>query len=107
MGEGKTTSGSAFATRWTLLIMAGVLLEFVGRLIGYANNPMHYYHPFVAALTTISAAVLVIVGFFRFNGARAVRLSAGQRSGIALMVMGGFMLLASFASKEMIPLIFG
>lgn len=98
---------SAYISKWTLLILAGVLLEFIGRFIGYAKNPLGFYFPIIAAITVIIAALVVLYGFFKvwrgFNGT----ITMATRTGFMFIVMGAIMIVSFMLFKQIMPLIFG
>jgi hypothetical protein len=106
--NGNQNYGSTgFIALWTTLIMLGLVFEFIGRLIGYENNPLAFFHPGVAAFTGITAAFIVLAGYFILANARTKQGPLARRKGVLLIILGGFMLVGFFAFKQIIPLIFG
>ncbi|MDR1185344.1 MAG: hypothetical protein LBK67_11195 [Coriobacteriales bacterium] len=105
--DSKDYGSARFITLWTVLIMLGMALEFLGRLFGYADNPLAFYHPVIPALTGIVAAVVILSGYFTLTGKRAKQQTMTRRTGVLLIALGASMLIGFFLFKQMIPQIFG
>jgi hypothetical protein len=91
----------------TIIVMMGLVVEFLGRFFGYANNPLSAYHPIVAALAGIAAMVVVLGGVFTLGSGRATRDAMTQRKGMFLLVLGSAMIIGFFLFKQVIPHVFG
>jgi uncharacterized membrane protein len=98
---------TGFITLWTILIMLGLVFEFFGRLIGYADNPLSFFHPGISAFAGIVAAIIVLVGYLTLTNAQAKQETMTKRKGVLLITLGAFMLVGFFLFKRVIPLIFG
>jgi hypothetical protein len=96
-----------FIAAWTGLIMLGLLVEFLGRFFGYADNPLSVFHPLIPAFTSISAAFIILAGYFTIMGKQAKQRTMTRRTGVLLVVLGASMLIGSFVFKQVVPLIFG
>jgi uncharacterized membrane protein len=105
--DNQNYGNARFIALWTALIMLGLIFEFMGRLIGYENNPLAFFHPGIAAFTGITAAFIIIAGYFTLTNARARQKTTVRRTGVLLIVLGAFMLVTFFAFKQIIPLVFG
>ncbi|MDR2197597.1 MAG: hypothetical protein LBO07_06525 [Coriobacteriales bacterium] len=101
------TGSVAYIALWTTLIMLGLVVEFLGRFFGYAGNPLAIFHPLIPALTGISAAFVVLAGYFTLVGKRAKRSVMTKRTGVLLVMLGAFMLAGFFVFRQVIPLVFG
>jgi len=95
-----------YITRWTLIISLGLALEFVARFLGYAENPLNFYHPLIPAFTGISASLLLLAGYFMIMSEKSRRLTMYRRNAVMVAILGLFMLGSFFIFKEIIPLIF-
>ena len=98
---------SAYIAKWTLLILAGCLLEFCGRFVGYAKNPLGVYFPIIAAITVIIAALIVLYGFFKVWRGFSRAITMSTRTGFMLIVMGIIMIVSFMLFKQIMPLLFG
>ena len=92
---------------WTTVFVLGLVLEFFARLLGYADNPLNFYHPLIPAFTGVSAALLVLAGYFVLADEKTKGSSMAKRNGVLIVILGILMLAAFFIFKEIIPLIFG
>jgi hypothetical protein len=106
--ENKQNYGSAgYIAWWTILIMLGMAVEFLGRLFGYADNPLAVFHPLIPAFTGIAAALIILAGCFGLMNKRAKHDVMAKRTGVLLIVLGASMLISFFIFRQVIPLIFG
>jgi hypothetical protein len=105
--DGQDYGSARFIALWTLLIMSGMVFEFFGRLIGYADNPLAFFHPGISAFTGIVAAIIMLAGYLTLTNARARQNTMIRRKGVLLIALGAFMLVGFFAFKQIIPLLFG
>jgi hypothetical protein len=96
-----------FIAAWTVLILLGILIEFIARFFGYADNPLAVFHPLIPAFTGIMAALIILAGYFTVSGKRARHSTMTRRTGVLLVILGSAMLISFFAFKQVIPLIFG
>jgi hypothetical protein len=99
--------GTGFIVVWTLLIMLGMVVEFLGRFFGYVGNPLAVFHPLVSAFTGIMAALIILAGYFTLMSQQAKRRAMTRRTGVLLITQGASMLISFFIFKQVIPLIFG
>ena len=106
MKNNQSYGDSAYIVKWTIIILLGLLLEFIARFLGYADNPLAFYHPLIPAFTGISAALIILVGYFVLMGAKAKTDSMSRRNGVMIIVLGLLMLISFFLFKEIIPLVF-
>jgi hypothetical protein len=104
---GRTIGDTGFIIRWTILIMLGLVAEFLGRFFGYADNPLEIFFPIVSAFGGIMAALIVLTGVMTLMGNRAQQQTMSRRTGVLLITLGGVMLVGFFIFKQTIPLIFG
>jgi hypothetical protein len=105
--DSKDLGSARFITLWTVLIMLGLVLEFFGRLFGYADNPWHFSTAAIPALTGIIAAIIILFGYLTLTGKRAKQQTMTRRTGVLLIALGASMLVGFFLFKQMIPQIFG
>jgi hypothetical protein len=105
--DNKEYGDAGFIVRWTLIIMLGLVFEFFGRLIGYADNPLSFFHPGIAAFTGIVGAFIVLAGYFTLTNKRTAKGTMARRRGVLLVTLGILMLISFFAFRQIIPLIFG
>ncbi|MDR0347079.1 MAG: hypothetical protein LBH56_01720 [Coriobacteriales bacterium] len=105
--ENRERGGAGFIITWTIVIMLGLAVEFLGRFFGYANNPLAMFHPVVPAFTGILAAIIVVSGCLMLTGKGAKQQSMTRRTSVLLIALGASMLLAFFLFKQVMPLIFG
>jgi prepilin signal peptidase PulO-like enzyme (type II secretory pathway) len=99
--------GVGFIIAWTILIMLGMAVEFLGRFFGYVNNPLSIYYPLISAFTGIAAAFIILAGYFILIGTRAKQKAMVRRKGVLLIALGASMLVSFFVFKQVMPLIFG
>ncbi|MDR2672696.1 MAG: hypothetical protein LBC35_05325 [Coriobacteriales bacterium] len=99
--------GQGFIITWTLLIMLGLTIEFLGRLLSYEANPFFVSYPFLAVLTGIVAAFITLAGCLLLMNGSAQQLAMARRHAVLLIGLGAAMLAGSFVFKQVIPLIFG
>ncbi len=102
-----TIGDSAYITKWTILIVAGCLLEFCGRFIGYDKNPLGLYFPIIAAATVIVAAVIGLYGFLKIWRDFDKKDPMKARTGYMLIVMSLIMIVSFMLFRTIMPLIFG
>ena len=98
---------SRYIITWTSIFALGLVIEFLSRFLGYDNNPLNFYHPLIPAFTGISAALIILAGYFVLMSERTKKDSIRRRNGVMIVVLGVLMLGSFFIFKEMIPLIFG
>jgi len=91
---------------WTILVLSGLAIEFVARFLGYDANPLNFYHPLIPAFTGISAALLVLAGYFMLMSEKSKQSSIYRRNGVMVVITGLLMLGGFFMFKEIVPLIF-
>lgn len=103
----QTVGDSAYIAKWTLLIMGGIILEFIGRFIGYDNNPLGIFFPVVAATTVIASVVIAIFGLYTIWQGSVNKNTMARRTGSMMIIMGLIMLICFFIFKQIIPVIFG
>jgi hypothetical protein len=99
--------GTGFIVAWTVLIMLGMAVEFLGRFFGYTDNPLAMYHPLIPAFTGILAAFIILAGYFTLISRQAKQRAMTRRTGVLLITLGISMLIGFFIFKQIIPLIFG
>jgi len=102
----KQYGNARFINTWTILILSGLVIEFVARLLGYDENPLDFYHPLIPAFTGISAALLVLAGYFMLMSEKAKQSSLYRRNGAMVVITGVLMLGAFFLFKEIVSMIF-
>jgi glucose uptake protein GlcU len=108
VSEGGSDYGSTrFIVAWTVLIMFGLGFEFLGRLFGYANNPLSFYLPILSVFAGIVAIVVILSGIFVLARGREKHHTMTIRKGVMLFVLGGAMLVGFFVFKLIVPRIFG
>jgi len=95
-----------YTVTWTILILFGIVVEFVARLLGYADNPFAFYHPLIPAFTGISAALIILMGYFSLMSEKAKKSSMARRNGVMIIVLGSLMLICFFVFSKIIPMIF-
>jgi prepilin signal peptidase PulO-like enzyme (type II secretory pathway) len=105
--ESKDYGSPRFVALWTALILFGAVLEFFGRLFGYADNPLSIFHPLIPALTGMAAALIILAGYFTVTSKQARQTAMTRRKGVLLITLGATMLVGFFIFKRAIPLIFG
>ncbi|MDR1082307.1 MAG: hypothetical protein LBL27_00345 [Coriobacteriales bacterium] len=105
--ESQDYGNTGFIVSWTILIMFGLIFEFFGRLVGYANNPLSFFHPGISAFSGIVAAIIILAGYLTLTSARAKQRTMTRRKGVLLIALGAFMLVGFFIFKQVIPLVFG
>jgi hypothetical protein len=105
--ESRDYGNAGFIASWTILIMLGLVFEFFGRLIGYVDNPLSFFHPGISAFAGIAAAIIILAGYLTLTNARAKQKTMIRRKGVLLIVLGAFMLVGFFIFKQVIPLVFG
>jgi hypothetical protein len=98
---------TGFIIKWTLLVMGGLCVEFVGRFFGYVDNPLSLYHPVVSALVGILAIAVVLAGLFALRKGQMTNQAMTKRTGVMMFVCGGTMLIGFFLFRFIIPQIFG
>ena len=98
---------SRYIVTWTVVFALGLTLEFFARFLGYADNPLAFYHPLIPAFTGISAALLILVGYFVLMAEKAKKNSMARRNGVMIIVLGTLMLASFFIFKQIMPMIFG
>jgi hypothetical protein len=104
--NGADYSKGVFIPIWVLLILTGIVIEFMGRLIGLENSPLTY-HPWAPLGTTALSGILVVVGYFIFNSAKERQSTLRRRNGLMLIITGFLMLAASMILKPVVDTIFG
>ena len=87
--------------------MVGLVFQFIARLIDYDNNPLSFYYPPLAILAGISAAMIVLWGYFTITRGKARQETMTKRKGTLLIIFGATMLAGFFLFKETMPMIFG
>jgi len=95
-----------FINTWTILVLSGLVIEFIARFLGYETNPLDFYHPLIPAFTGISAALLVLAGYFMLMSEKAKQNSLYRRNAVMVAITGVLMLGGFFVFKEIMPLIF-
>jgi membrane associated rhomboid family serine protease len=103
----KDSGNSRYILVWTILFILGMLVEFFARFFGYENNPLSFYHPLIPSLTGMSAAVIVLLGYFILASEKAKKETMTRRNGVMVIVLGVLMLFCFFIFKGIIPLVFG
>ena len=86
--------------------MLGLFVEFFARFLGYADNPLNFYHPLIPAFTGISAALIILAGYFAFLNVKSRQDSMHRRTAVMVIVLGILMLGSFFIFKEIVPMIF-
>lgn len=106
-GVGQDYLQGWFRPVWMILVGAGLAIEFFGRFFGYENNPTGIWHVAIPQLAASLSVVVIIIGYFTFNGAKQGRSSLRLRNSVLLMITGCLMLATSFIFKMLMPMIFG
>ena len=99
--------GPRFIALWTVLIMLGLALEFVGRFFGYVDGSPAVLRSSLPIFTGALAVVIILSGYFIITGERVKKDTLRKRTGVLFIVQGAFMLIGFFAFKQVMPLIFG
>ena len=104
--SGQHYGNARYINTWTILVLSGLVIEFIARFLGYETNPLNFYHPLIPAFTGISAALLVLAGYFMLMSEKAKQSSMYRRNGVMVVITGLLMLGGFFLFKEIVPLIF-
>jgi uncharacterized membrane protein len=103
----KDYGSTKFVVAWTVLVMLGLGFEFIGRVLGYDNNPFAFYSPVIALFAGAVAIVVTLSGFFALAKGQAKRHAMTMRKGVMLLILGVAMLVGFFVFKMIVPRIFG
>jgi hypothetical protein len=87
--------------------MLGIIGEFIARFFGYTDNPLAFSYQGIPLFAGTLAAMIIIYGYFALIGKKAKQSTTARRKAVLLIVLGGFMLISFFLSRQIVPLIFG
>jgi len=91
---------------WLLLVAAGFVFEFTGRLLGLRGNPTGVWLEVAPLFTTVVAATLIIWAVLKVMQAWSDRNLTAFRLSLLQMMLGVAMLVFSFVSKSIVATVF-
>jgi hypothetical protein len=103
----KKYGSGIYIALWTLGIMLGLLVVFLGRFFGYGGNPLHIVVPMAPLLTGMLAIVALLLGYFSLTRGLKEHEAMKKRSGVLLLTLGVFMVAGHFVFRQLMPVLLG
>ena len=98
---------SRFIASWTILIILALLIAFLGRLLGYEDNPFHVHTLLLALFAGTASVIIIALGIYVYLKGKASKKTMTRRKGVMIALMGVFMLGGFFAFEMIVPMVFG